>query len=45
VLPGALRPLGVWLTHNEGGSWSFGIGTRHSMGLGLGYDLDRPASH
>jgi hypothetical protein len=38
VLPGPFAELGLWLTVSHEGEVAFGIGTRRTLGLGLGVD-------
>ena len=37
LLPGPARGLGLWLNVREDRSLTFGIGSRHALGLGFGY--------
>jgi len=41
VLPGPLRPAGVWVIRSRQGEWSTGVAFRRTLGLGLGLDFAR----
>ena len=39
VLPGVLAEVGLWLTVSHDGAVALGVGTRRTLGLGLGLDV------
>jgi hypothetical protein len=41
VLPGRLRPLGLWINQSQGAGWSLGIAGHYLGGLGIGWDFFR----
>jgi hypothetical protein len=39
ILPGPLKPMGVWANQSQQGEWHVGISLRHAGGLGTGWSF------